>query len=190
MSEASLARFEEFLDRVIGTSKLEVEGGKISKAFMEETERSQMVMEEFFKAFEPRWNWWKRKKGSHQISPFIEDQGKYLLKIWLTFVYPFNFQRVVVEAVKGGSLVDAHGKVGYAYTPEERNLVKKICDKHQVVIAEREVARILITNAIKSMDPSISKVLETNYRLFIDKIDFFEKDQTLAIKVAFVGRIG
>ena len=97
---------------------------------------------------------------------------------------------MVVDAEKGGSLVDANGLVGYAYTAKERQVIQKICQKYQVDLPEREVARILITNAIKSLDPSISKVLENNYRLFIDKIDFFDKDDALAIKVAFVGRIG
>ena len=190
MDDANLNRFEEFLDRVIGESRLELEGGKLMKAFLNESERSEYVLNEFFGAFKPRWNFWKRKKGSHQISPFIEDQGKYILKIWLTFVFPFNYTRLVVDAEKGGSLVDANGLVGYAYTAKERQAIQQICQKYQVDLPEREVARILITNAIKSMDPSISKVLETNYRLFIDKIDFFDKDDALAIKVAFVGRIG
>lgn len=190
MEEPILNRFEQFLDRVIGSSRLELEGGKLSKAFLNESQRSSFILNEFYDAFKPRWNFWKRKKGSHQISPFIEDQGKYILKIWLTFVFPFNYQRVVVDAEKGGSLVDANGKVGYAYTPQERQVMKNICEKYQVDLPEREVARILITNAIKSLDPSISKILETSYRLFIDKIDFFEKDEALAIKVAFVGRIG
>ncbi|NVM53861.1 MAG: hypothetical protein HWN66_09180 [Candidatus Helarchaeota archaeon] len=190
MTEAALNRFEKFLERVIGTSKLELEGGKLSKAFLKEAERSDFIINEFVNAFTPRWNFWKRKKGSHTISPFIENQGKYILKIWLTFVFPFNYRRVVVDAAKGSSLVDAQGKVGYAYTPKERFFIKSICEKYQVNLPEREVARILITNAIKSLDPSISKILETSYRLFIDDIDFFEKEESLAIKVNWVGRIG
>ena len=124
------------------------------------------------------------------ISPFIGDQGHYIFKIWLSFVFPFNYRRLVIDTEKGGSLVDAHGRVGYAYIPKERDIMKKICEKYGVNMPEREVARILITNAIKTLDPSISKILENNYRLFIDNIDFFEKDDALAIKVAFVGRIG
>ena len=190
MAEPALNRFEEFLDRVIGASKLELEGGKLSKAFLNESQRSKLVLDDFYRAFEPRWNLWKRKKGSHMISPFIDEQGPYIFKIWLTFVFPFAYKRLVIDAEKGGSLVDAQGKVGYAYTPAERYLMKSVCDKHQVDMPEREVARILITNAIKTLDLAISKVLENEYRLFIDKIDFFEKDRTLAIKVAWVGRIG
>ncbi|MHA1265815.1 MAG: hypothetical protein ACTSRS_11335 [Candidatus Helarchaeota archaeon] len=190
MADLNLTRFEQFLERVIGESKLELEGGKLSKAFLNESQRSSFILSEFFDAFTPRWDLWKRKRGSHNISPFIEEQGRYFLKIWLTFIYPFNYRRLVVEAAKGGSLVDTNGMVGYAYTPEERAIIKKICDKYGVDMPEREVARILITNAIKSLDPSISKIIETNYRMFIDKIDFFEKEDNLAIKVAWVGRIG
>lgn len=190
MADPALDRFEQFLDRIIGTSKLELEGGKLAKAFTSESQRSQLVLEDFYKAFEPRWNLWKRKKGSHMISPFIDEQGPYIFKIWLTFVFPFAYKRLVIDAEKGGSLVDAQGKVGYAYTPAERALMKSVCEKYQVDMPEREVARILITNAIKALDPAISKVIENNYRLFIDKIDFFEKDDALAIKVAWVGRIG
>lgn len=190
MVEASLNRFEIFLESVIGESKLELEGGQLSNAFSSYAKRSEFVLNEFFDAFDPRWNFWKRKKGSHTISPFIEDQGKHILKIWLTFIYPFNYSRLVVDAEKGGSLVDANGKVGYAYSSAERALIKQTCEKYGVDMPEREVARILITNAIKSLDPAISKILETSYRMFIDKIDFFERGDSLAIKVAWVGRIG
>ncbi|HUX99373.1 MAG TPA: hypothetical protein VMV49_07450 [Candidatus Deferrimicrobium sp.] len=183
-------RFEEFLERVIGTSRLELAGGRLANAFLDESQRSELTLKEFLNTFYPFWEIWKKTKGGHMISPFIEEKGPSIFKIWLSLVFPFNYSQLQTDSEKGGSLVDTQGFVEYTYSPAERQLVKKICEKYQIVMPEREVTRILITNAIKSLDPSISKILETNYRLFIDKIDFFEKEENLGIRVGFVGRIG
>ncbi len=190
VADITLKRFEEFLERVIGASRLELAGGKLAKAFFQEAQRNELILNEFIEAFTPRWNLWKRKKGSHLISPFIGEQGTYIFKLWLSFVFAFNYRRLDAQCEKGGSMVDSQGWVQYSYTPEERQLIKKICQKYQVNMDEREVTRILITNAIKSIDPTISKIIETNYRMFIDKIDYFEEGENLKIKVDIVGRIG
>ncbi|MFX1295312.1 MAG: hypothetical protein ACFFD2_10725 [Promethearchaeota archaeon] len=190
MAEQSLTRFEEFIERVISSSKLELAGGRLKKAFLEESQRSELILSEFLDAFTPRWNLWKQKRGSHKISPFIGEQGAYIFKIWLSFVFSFNYSRLDVECEKGGSMVDSQGCIQYVYTPEERQLIQKVCQKYQINIEDREITRILITNAIKSIDSTISKIIEINYRMYIDKIDFMEEGNDLKIIVNIMGRIG
>ncbi len=187
---SSLERFGEFLERIIGTSKLELAEGKLKNTYLAEAERSELILGEFLDAFSPRWNLWKRKKGTHMISPFIGEQGPYIFKLWLSFVFPFNYRRLETGCEKGKSMVDSQGWVEYVYTKEERDLIQGICKKYQIEMSEEDIVRILITNAIKSIDPTISRILETNYRMFIDKIDFPEKSDSLKIRVEFVGRIG
>lgn len=87
-------------------------------------------------------------------------------------------------------MVDCQGYIYYTYLPEERELIKKICEKFQLTMPEQEIIRSLITSALKALDPMLSKLIGMNYRLFIDKIDFFERTGKLALKVDFVGRIG
>lgn len=191
MADSGSTRFKDFIERIIGKSGLELAGGKLATTFQEETVRNDILLSEFLDTFMPRWEWWKTKKGSHLISPFIEEVGAHIFKIWLSFIFPFNYRRLQVDCAKGGSMVDCEGFINYTYSSEERQLVKEICDRFSITLAEQEVTRLLITNALKSLDPTISKIIENNYRIFIDKIDFFEgDDDVLSIRVGFVGRIG
>lgn len=191
MAASENTRFKDFVERVIGKTSLELAGGKLAIAFQEETTRNNLAIAEYLDTFVPRWNWWKGKKGGHLISPFIEAQGVHIFKIWLSFVFPFVYHRLLIDCKKGGSMVDCQGFIRYTYTQEERQLLKQICAQFKITMPEREVTRILITNAIKSLDPTISKIIENKYRIFIDTIDFFEEnDNNLAIQVGFVGRIG
>jgi len=191
MAESESDRFKDFLERIVEKSGLELTGGKLATAFRDETTRNNLLLLEFLDTFMPRWEWWKIKKGAHLISPFIEEMGTHIFKIWLSFIFPFNYSRLEVECAKGGSMVDAQGFVNYTYSPEERELIRIICDQFNIDTPDREVARLLMTNAIKSLDPTISKIIGTNYRLFTDKIDFFEgEDDGFSIRVGFVGRIG
>jgi len=189
MKEQSLEAFEEFLEHIIGDSRLEVAGGKLVKAFSDESQRDESNLNEFLEIFRPVWDSWKKKMGSHLVSPFFEENS-IIFKEWLFLVFPFSYYRVDVDCHKGGSAVDCQGYIYYSYIPEERELIKKICEKYEIDLPEQEVTRILITNALKSLDPILSKLIEVNYRLFIDKIDFFERSGKLALKVEFVGRIG
>jgi hypothetical protein len=190
VAEAQIRRFGEFLERVIAESKLELEGGKLKKAFLQESQRSELLLSDFFDAFTPRWNLWTRKKGTHVISPFFGEQGPFIFKLWLSFIFSFGYRKLEVHCEKGESMVDTVGWVKYIYTPEERQLIQTVCQKHQVDLPEQEVTRILITNAIKSIDPTISKIIDTNYRIYMDAIDFSEEADGLTIHVGFVGRIG
>ena len=192
MKEQSLEVFEEFLERIIGVSKLEITGGKVATVFREEAEREGSTLNQFMETFIPIWDSWKREKGIHLISLFFEDNAN-IFKEWLCFVFPFSYHRVDVFCRKGGSAVDCNGYIVYTYIPEERELIQKICEKFGVDQPEQEVIRMLITNALKSLDPILSKLLEMNYRLFIGKIDFIEKSSgngKVMLKVDFVGRIG
>ena len=191
MADSGSNRFKEFIERIIGKSGLELAGGKLATAFRDETTRNNLLLLEFLDTFMPRWEWWKTKKGAHLISPFLEEVGAHIFKIWLSFIFPFNYHRLQVECAKGGSNVDAQGFVYYTYSLEECELIKNNCEQFNIATPEREVARLIITNAVKSLDPTISKIIGTNYRLFTDKIDFIEGDgDAFSIRVGFVGRIG
>jgi hypothetical protein len=191
MPDSGNIRFKEFVERIIGKSRLELAGGKLATAFQEETVRNNLLLSEFLDTFMPRWEWWKTKKGAHQISPFIEEVGAHIFKIWLSFTFPFNYRRLEIECAKGESMVDAQGSVYYTYSPDEREIIKAICDQFNIDTPERDVARLLITNAIKSLDPTISKIIGNSYRIFTDKIDFFDGDNdAFFIRIGFVGRIG
>lgn len=191
MADSGSNRFKDFIERIIERSGFELAGGKLATAFRDETTQNDSLLLEFLDTFMPRWEWWKTKKGGHLISPFLEEVGTHIFKIWLSFIFPFTYSRLEVECAKGGSMVDVQGFVYYTYSLEERELIKTICDQFNIDTPEQEVARLLITNAIKSLDPTISKIIGNNYRLFTDKIDFLEGDNdALSIRVGFVGRIG
>ncbi|MDD1779417.1 MAG: hypothetical protein LUQ65_14740, partial [Candidatus Helarchaeota archaeon] len=140
--ERENTRFKDFVARVIGKSGLELAGGKLAMAFQEEATRNDLLITEVLNTFMPRWEWWKGKKGGHQISPFIEEHGSHIFKIWLSLVFPFVYHRLLVECKKGGSMVDFQGFIHYAYNQEERQLIKEICERFKITMPEREVTRI------------------------------------------------
>ena len=105
-------------------------------------------------------------------------------------MFPFTISHLDVECEKGGSMVDSQGCITYIYTIEERQLIQKAIKKHQIKMAERDVYRILLTNAIKSIDPTMSEIIQLNHRIYIDKIDFIELEDNMVVIIDIVGRIG
>ncbi|MHA1129671.1 MAG: hypothetical protein ACTSQI_20735 [Candidatus Helarchaeota archaeon] len=189
VTEQSLEEFEQFLDRVIGESRLEIAGDKFGKAFRKECQKNKELLKKYLDQVSPQWNAWKTRKGAYLISLFLQEHPE-IFSYWYDLIFPFSCDRMDIDIIKGRSNVDCSGSIIYQCTDQERAILRKICKKYEITISEREAFRMILTNTIKSFDPIISQVIENSYRLYINKIDFYEEPGFLFILVDFVGRIG
>jgi hypothetical protein len=189
VTEVNLEKFKHFLDRVIGESRLEIAGDKIGIAFRKESKRNEELLKKFFDQVMPQWKAWKERKGAYLISLFLQEHPTVFID-WFSIIFPFCGECMDVDVTKGRSNVDCSGHIIYQCTDKERKILKDICQNYQLEMPEREVFRMIITNTIKSFDPVISQIIENSYRLYINKIDFYEEPGFLFILVDFVGRIG
>ncbi|MHA1270128.1 MAG: hypothetical protein ACTSPY_10110 [Candidatus Helarchaeota archaeon] len=184
------SKFEDFVDRVFANSHLEITGGKLTNAFLSEVIRDEKALNEFLESFKPLWEKWKKNQGKHLISPFIEAYGNQVLRKWLTEIYPFQYYSLRLSCKRGPSSVDAVMLVNYFYSQEEIKIIESKIKEYDLDYPAEEVCRILITNALKSIPQTISKIMEIDYKIMIEKLVNYNKTkQGFQIMVRAVGRI-
>lgn len=178
------------VERIVKSSKMVIAGGKMTQAFSEEAKRGPA--EKFINQFHQYYKQWVSKQGSHMISPFIKWVGKQLFGYFLCFFFSFDQKRLEPSVEVGGSNVDAHITVKYTYTPSELKLIKEIVEKYGIQSqTSQDVAKSLLSNAVKSITKYLSPIVELSYRLFTSKVDLqLLGDGSLEVVIRFDGRIG
>ncbi|MBD3228161.1 MAG: hypothetical protein GF329_08225 [Candidatus Lokiarchaeota archaeon] len=186
-----MQEFSNFVNRIIESSRLEIEGGKLSKAFLAEASRNNEKLTEFRNSFRPIWKKWKEDQGKHLISPFIEAHGNMIFRKWLTEIFPFQYYALRLSCKRGPSSVDAVMLVNYFYSPKELEVIESMIDKYTLDFPIEEICRMLLTNSMKSIPSTISEIMEIDYRIMIEKIKNFKRTkQGFQIMIRAVGRIG
>ena len=186
------SRFSDFIDRIFEKSKLEIDGGKLTNAFLSETERNEELLINFTENFRPIWENWKKSRGKHLISPFIEMHGNTIFRKWLTEIFPFQYYSLHLSCKRGPSSVDAVMLLNYFYSSEELKIIKTKISEYCLDFSIEDVCRILLTNAMKSIPITISKIMEINYKIMIEKLKNYDmtKQGGFQIMIRAVGRIG
>ena len=185
------SKFDDFVNRILETSKLEITGGKLTNAFVAEFSRREDLLKTFKIEFKPIWESWKKNQGKHLISPFIEAHGNIIFRKWLTEIYPFEYYSLRLACKRGPSSVDAVMLVNYFFSPEELVIIQKNIEKYAISVPLEETCRLLLTNAIKSIPTMLSEIMEIDYRIFIEKLTNDDRTkQGFQVMVRAVGRIG
>ena len=185
------SEFHNFVDRIFEKSRLEITGGLLTNAFLAEAKKDETKLEEFIISFKPAWEKWKKDQGKHLISPFIEAHGNVIFRKWLTEIFPFEYYSLRLSCKRGPSSVDAVMLINYFYSPEELEIIESKLKEYSLDVPVEEVCRLLLTNAMKSIPPTISEIMEISYRVMIEKLKNYEKNkQGFQIMVRAVGRIG
>ncbi|TFF88608.1 MAG: hypothetical protein EU549_02670 [Promethearchaeota archaeon] len=186
-----MQEFSNFVNRIIENSRLEINGGRLSKAFLAEASRKNEQLMKFKDDFRPIWDKWKKDQGKHLISPFIEAHGNIIFRKWLTEIFPFQYYSLRLSCKRGPSSVDAVMLLNYFYSPEELEIIESKIKQYSLDFPIEEVCRMLLTNAMKSIPQTISDIMEIDYRIMVEKIKNYKRTkQGFQIMIRAVGRIG
>ncbi|NHI92502.1 MAG: hypothetical protein EAX96_08355 [Candidatus Lokiarchaeota archaeon] len=184
-------RFEEMVKRIVKTSDLSIEGGRLGNSIKDELSLDQGRKGEFIKRYKQTWDQFKGKYGKHVISPFIEWAGPSIIKNFLSYVLAFREEKINPVCSKKGTNVDALLCVDYIFPRQDLNTIKKILDTYKVNIEEKEAAKMLISNSIKALSILLNDILEMSYRLYTAAIDIEDLgEEGLKIALKYDGRIG
>jgi len=178
--------------RIIKASNLQVMGGKFEKAIIDEANYDLNVVNAFLKRFQDVWMKWVKARGPHLISPFLEVVGSHIFYEFLTKLFHFN-PSLKVEVRKGQSNVDSQILINHVYTLEELRTLKKLKEEFDIthISDEIEIAKMMLSNCIKSITKFLSNIMNIKYRLFTSKLDgHIKKDNSLEINLIYDGRIG
>ncbi len=184
--------FSPMVERIISESNLEISGGRLEKAIVNEANYNQIAVKSYLERFHPIWQKWVSIKGSYLISPFLEFAGSYIFTEFLTEIFSFD-SNLKVEVKKGKSNVDADIDLYYIFDAEELNVLRYLKEKYRIdhITDENEIAKILLSNCTKSLTKFLSNIMNIRYRLFTSKVDTnLREDNTLEINIHFDGRIG
>ncbi|MFX1453396.1 MAG: hypothetical protein ACFFCM_21355 [Promethearchaeota archaeon] len=185
-------KFSQMAERIINESNLEISGGKLEQAIINEANYNQEAVQLYLGRFQPIWEKWVSLKGSYLISPFLEFAGSYIFTEFLTEIFSFDSKlKVVVK--KGASNVDANIDLFYIFDAEELWILKNLKEKYNInhIVDESEMAKILLSNCTKCLTRFLSNIMNIRYRLFTSQVETnLKPDNTLEINIHFDGRIG
>ena len=180
------------VERIIGESNLEISGGKLEKAIINEANYNQKAVKSYLARFQPIWERWVSIKGSYLISPFLEFAGSYIITEFLTELFSFD-SKLKVEVKKGSSNVDADINLYYIFDKEELEILRHLKEKYRIdhIADENEIAKTLLSSCTKSLTKFLSNIMNIRYRLFTSKVETnLKTDNTFEINIHFDGRIG
>ena len=185
--------FSQIIERIINASYLEIAEGKLELAISDEANRNQEIVEVFLNRFQPIWENWKKSKGPHLISPFLEIVGPQIFIDFLTEFFCYNPSELKVTIKKGNSNVDAKIYLIYSFNEEELNILKELKTKYSLehIADENEMAKILFSNCVKSLPKFLSNIINVKYRFFTSQINMnVTENNMLELNMIFDGRIG
>jgi len=186
-------RFDEMVTRIVSASNLDIAGGRLTQAMINEISVDEAKKQTFIKKYHDNWSQFKEKFGKHKISPYLEWAGPSLIKYFLSYLYSFNENQITTDkCTRGKSNVDAILCVDYVFTRDELNLLQTKIDAYRINKDPKEAAKMLLSNAMKVLPYVLKDIFNLSYRLFTSSVDVEDIQDAGAIKVSlkYDGRIG
>lgn len=186
-------RFDEMLKRIISASNLDIAGGRLTNAMINEISVNEAKKQNFIKKYKDNWLQFKEKFGKHMISPYLEWAGPSLIKNFLSYLFSFNEHQITSDKCKRGkSNVDAILCVDYDFTREELESLQEKITTYRITIDPKEAAKMLLSNAMKVLPYVLNDIFSLSYRLFTSAVDIKDIPDAGSIRVSlkYDGRIG
>jgi hypothetical protein len=138
---------------------------------------------------ERMWVDWKNLYHIDFISRFIEDLGPTLFLIWLSEVFPFDFDQLNAKCPKGPSTEDVLLEIYYNYSESELKIVKDTLIAHWINDSEDQVAQTLFIEAIKSISEVFSHIINHPFKIFTSQVNNSKTNNVLQIAYYGAGRV-
>ena len=182
-------RFRAFIGRILKASKLRIELGAIQRAFHQEVSHNKEEYNNYFKNMEDIWNSWKELNNVDFISQFVSELGPTLFLLWLSDVFPFDFDQLKGKCPRGPSNEEALLEISYVFTREELQIIKDVLIANWINDSAEEVAQTLFIEALKSISAAFSQIIQHPFKIFTSNVDLLKENETLTIQYAGAGRV-
>ncbi|MHA1358409.1 MAG: hypothetical protein ACTSQI_19230 [Candidatus Helarchaeota archaeon] len=182
-------KFRDFIWRILKASKLRIELGAIQKAFLAELTQNKEEVQNYFRNMADIWDSWKEINNVDFISQFFMDLGRSLLIMWMSEVFPFNFDQLIARCQKAPSLEEALLEIDYDFDHEELMIIKDALIGHWIDESVEQVAQTMFIEAIKSISGVFSKIIKHPFKIFTSKVDLIRANDTLKIRYFGAGRV-
>ncbi len=186
-------RFEEMVKRIIRESNLDIAGGRLTKAMINEISVDEAKKQNFIDKYHNNWLQFREKFGKHMISPYLEWAGPSLIKYFLSYLFSFNESHIISDkCTRGKSNVDAILCVDYVFSQEELEVLQAKITTYRINTDVKEAAKMLLSNAMKVLPYVLNDILSLSYRLFTSSVDIKVLADAEGVKVSlkYDGRIG
>lgn len=184
--------FRILVYNILNLSRLEIEGGKLGEIFThylksktpEALAQFQQTVNEYYKG------WASKNLTCEGIANFISQYGRDLFISWLSEIFPFAKNSLIIECPEGHSAVDSQLIISYIYDKEELDYIKFVLDKlefNEWKDRVKDVARILFIDAIKSISDHFEALIGQKYKIYTENINIYEIDVNGSIFIEFQG---
>ncbi len=177
---------------IINLSQLRIEGGKLQSIFRHYLKNASPEALILFQQYvNNHFQQYKTQGGSIEgISGFISTNGRDLFQYWLSEIFPFQKESLIIDCPEGHSAVDSQLIISYVYDKAELDYIQFVLEKlefHEWKEKINDVARILFVDAIKSISDYFENLIGTRYKIYTENINLYEIDVNGSIFVEFQG---
>ncbi|MHA1299274.1 MAG: hypothetical protein ACTSO9_07565 [Candidatus Helarchaeota archaeon] len=190
--EKTSEMFRVLAYNIINLSRLEVSGGKMIDIFRRYLgSRPPETLAAFQDRVDELYSKWQSRGGSIEgISGFFSQYGREIFLLWLSEIYPFQKENLIIDCPEGHSAVDSQIIVSYVYDKAELDYIRFVLNKLDIREWRdrvNEVARILFVDAIKSISDYFEELIGTKYKIYTGNINLYDIDVNGSVFVEFKG---
>jgi len=160
-------------------------------AFLEYVTELKTVLWNFEEKAKKLFTKWKAKGGGFfsDVGDFFIKQGPDLFRIWLTEIFPFSNNHLIINCSKH-SAVDSQVKISYYYQKDEIEALKNILTVQNVINHNlKDAASKLLVNAIKIISKSFTAIIEMEYKIFTSQLDVLDANEVIVVDFSGAGRV-
>ncbi|MHC1592006.1 MAG: hypothetical protein ACXQS8_07960 [Candidatus Helarchaeales archaeon] len=186
-----MRRFKDFAETIISKTHLGIEGGITEITFLEYITSMKDELISFETKARAMHEEWSSAGGSFlSEADFFVKHGEQLFKLWLTELFPFNKDELVIKTASHGA-VDSQYKISYMYGIDELILIRTALTKNGMPAEEKapDASTYLLINATKSISKTFSSILNMDYKIFTANIEIQKDEFSLLVNYEAAGRI-
>jgi len=188
---SDIETFKDFVDRIIYLSRLKLDGGALTKAFVDEVRINSDNLHNFKRFCNSEFEKWRQERGSLvDVADFLIHHGADILNFWMTKVFCFNEKKLKIDVPKMLSPVDCQIIAQYSFSKDELKIIKALLQEYEVDdYDEKKAASTIFSNSLKVVSQYLSEIIDSDYKIFTNKLEYKEKKGQLFIDYEAAGRI-
>ncbi len=180
-------RFGAMVDRISTFNRFD--SSTITKAFEDEVRMNLSAQMAFKNKVQKMWDKFTQNKSNvGNYSNFFRVDGDVIFQDWLTQVFPFSDSNRV-EFPDSPSPVDVIFTISHSFEASELQTVTDSISHAGLYLDVNTAIGVILSNAVKAIGPTISKVFDATYKIFTDNLEVQPKGNKLVVYFKGAGRV-